>query len=380
MANIIDYVEKYGKYALSHMPFGEVDNLVLSELAALRWEKLMRPGEALTLRALQARVGGEPVSRGMTAEDDARLLPAAAASERFGMAILCEYEHEFDEAASMQFAAVTLLLPDDTAFVAFRGTDGTIVGWKEDFNMAFTAPVPSQHRAEGYLRRIAEKYARPLRVGGHSKGGNLALYAAATTTEAVQRQLLAVYTNDGPGMSEEVFASDGFARIVPKLFSFVPQSSLFGMLLDHTETYAVVYSDSVSVFQHNPYTWQVADGVFVKEKELRKGSQYVEQVLHRWLAGLSDQQRKDLVDSLFRIVESTKSKSFGLAVLQGAIRDPAAVRDALKGIDKETRLSLTAAMMKLVTAAINYTPGTLQSPSKPADTPAEPSSAPTSLS
>ena len=354
MGNILDYLRLRGGYPLARVPFGEVDNLVLSELSALRWERLTQPGEALSLRELQARVGHEPISRGITAIDDARLLLLAAASDRFGEAVLCEYTHESDEAIGKQFAAATFLLPDGTAFVSFRGTDGTVVGWKEDFHMAFSAPVPSQERAVEYLRQAAESHPRPLRTGGHSKGGNLALYAAALAPVAVQERLLAVYCNDSPGLSDEIVVGEGFARIRPKLFSFVPQSSLFGMLLTHPETYAVVYSNSISVFQHNPYTWQVEDAAFVKEKELRRGSQYAEQVLHRWLAGLSEKQRRDFVDTLFQLVEATKTESFGLAVVQNALRNPGAVWEALRGIDPETRVGLLRTLGSLVRAAVQY--------------------------
>lgn len=354
MSNILDYLRWRGDLPLESVPFGEVDNLVLSELAALRWELLAQPGERATLRALQARVGEQAVSRGMTAEDDARLLPLAAASRRFGDAVLCDYAHEFDETIGKQFAAITLLLGDGSAFIAFRGTDGTVVGWKEDFNMCFESPVPSQTRAREYLLRASENHARPLRVGGHSKGGNLSLYAAATVPEAVQERILAVYSNDGPGLSDEVFASEGFARILPKLSSFVPQSSLFGMLLTHPETYAVVYSNSVSVFQHNPYTWQVEGGEFVKEKELRKGSVYVEQVLHRWLASLSPEQRKEFVGALFSMIEATKSQTVGKGLLEGLWRNPGAVWGALQGMDAKTRGTLITALASLVSAAVRY--------------------------
>lgn len=354
MSNILDYMRWRGDLSLESAPFGEVDNLVLSELSNLRWEVLWQPGEAASLRELFARAQGRAFSRGMTEEDDARLLPLVAASQRFGGAVLCDYVHELDEAIGKQFAAITLLLSDQTAFVSFRGTDGTIVGWKEDFNMGFDAPVPSQTRARDYLCQAAERHQRPLRAGGHSKGGNLAVYAAATAPIEVRQRLLAVYSNDGPGLSDEVFRSEGFLDILPRLSSFVPQSSIFGMLLSHPETYAVVYSNAVSVFQHNPYSWQVEGGSFVKEKELRKGSLHMEQVMRRWLTSLDTRQRKDFVDALFSIVEATQAKSFGIGILGGALRNPGAIRDALQGMDAETRVGLISTLTALVSAAVQY--------------------------
>ncbi|MCE5342984.1 MAG: DUF2974 domain-containing protein, partial [Eubacteriales bacterium] len=313
-------------------------------------------GEAETISDLPMCAEGQSIAQGITAVDDEKLFPLVSASRRFGGAIACEYVHEQNEISEKQFAAITFVLPDDSVFISFRGTDSTLLGWKEDFNLAFTSPIPSQLHAQQYLQEIANHYGGLLRIGGHSKGGNLAMYAAATVDEGIQSTILDVFNNDGPGLSDTVACSEGYERIKPRLSSFVPQASVVGMLLIHPETFTVVNSNSVSVFQHNPYTWQVEGAKFVREKELRRGSVYLEKVLKRWLTDIDEQQRKCFVDTLFRVLSSTDAKSFGKDFWYQTLRNPGAMLGAVQDIDKETFNSLCASMAALVTAALDAEP------------------------
>lgn len=356
MANVLDYLKWRGDLSLQVCPFGEIDNLILSQMSYFHWEKFLPQGEANTIETLLASAESQSISHGITAAEDEKLFPLVATSRRFGNVIACEYTHEEDDIMEKQFAAITFLLPDDTVFVSYRGTDGTLVGWKEDFNMAFTSPIPSQQHAQQYLQEIANHYGGLLRVGGHSKGGNLAMYAASTVEEGTQATILNVFNNDGPGLSGAIVASKGYARIQPRLSSFVPQSSVIGMLLMHPETYAVVNSNAVGVLQHNPYSWQVEGARFVKENGLRKGSVYLEKVLRRWLMEIDEQERKRFVDTLFQVLSSTNAKSFGRDFVYQTIRNPSAMLGAVQDIDRETLGSLYASLTALVTAALNADP------------------------
>ena len=151
-----------------------------------------------------------------------------------------------------------MLLPDGSAYVAFRGTDDTIVGWKEDFNMAFTPEIPAQRYAADYLQQAAAALAfRPLLVGGHSKGGNLAVYAAVFCGEAIQKQIRAVYNNDGPGFYASLLELPEHRRIAGKITTLLPESSVVGMLLEHEEAYQVVRSTQIRLMQHDGFSWQV---------------------------------------------------------------------------------------------------------------------------
>ena len=159
-----------------------------------------------------------------------------AASARFSGLLLCGYENKIDDETQTQFSALTLLLPDGTAYVAFRGTDDTIVGWKEDFNLAFLPVVPAQRMAVQYLQAAAAVFSeRPLRVGGHSKGGNLAVYSAVFCSEAVQNQLMQVYNNDGPGFRTSLLPLPEHKRVAGRIVTIIPESSVVGILLEHEE-------------------------------------------------------------------------------------------------------------------------------------------------
>ena len=159
--------------------------------------------------------------------------------------------------AMPQFAAMTFDLPDGSSYIAFRGTDATIVGWKEDFNMAFQYPVPSQAEAADYLNEAARHCRGKLYVGGHSKGGNLAVYAAANCRPDVSARLARVFSHDGPGFLEQALQSEAFRQVLPKIEKTLPQSSMIGMLLEHQENYKIVKSSSISIWQHNPFSWEI---------------------------------------------------------------------------------------------------------------------------
>ena len=354
MGNILDYLKWRSDLTLYQYPLCEVDNLILSQLAHLRWEVGLVPDATNTLHTLWLRMDGKDFAHGITANDDRMLLPLAAQSKRFGEIQVLHYVNDYSEEEDKQFAAVTFLLPDDSMFISFRGTDGTLVGWKEDLNLCLPNPIPAQMQAQSYLTDILKAHPNlPVYVGGHSKGGNLAMYAAATLPEELVYRLKGVYCNDAPGLSDTVFLSNGYKRLVPILHAFVPQSSIIGMLLMHPETYSVVRSNSMSILQHNPYTWQVKFGEFIRENELQNSSVYIERVLKKWLAELDDDHRRQFINTLFSILEATEAKSFGKELWIGALRNPKAMVSAIQDIDADTRQKLAATLSALANSAIS---------------------------
>ena len=261
MANIIDYVQWRGDIPLSQVPFGGIDALILSYLSYMPFAGIlnssMQGGGTLMGDAAQALLNlnaQEHSKLAYSEKEDRQLLAALRESERFAGTQLIGYVDQYDRATQKQFSAVTFLLPDGTAFAAFRGTDDTVVGWKENFNMTFDREVPAQRDAVAYVQALYKARALPLRLGGHSKGGNLAVYAGMCCADTVREAILAVYNFDGPGFNEEVAASPAFSRLGGRVKTFVTQSSLIGILLWHNEPFTIIRSDSVSVFQHNVYT------------------------------------------------------------------------------------------------------------------------------
>lgn len=337
MSNILDYITWRGDLSFAAAPFNEVDGLILAQLSMFRWENGLEDGASARLSELYEPMNYQPVSVGFTMDNDMKLLERVTHSRRFGEITLSGYVHAFDEAAEKQFAAITLHLDDGTAYVSFRGTDNTLVGWKEDCNMAFSTPVPAQQAAKEYLDAAAARDACALRVGGHSKGGNLAMYAAATAAQAARDKLIAVYNNDGPGLSDRMDAPALYARIAGRLRSFVPQGSIVGMLLAHPDEYTVVKSKSVSILQHDPYSWQVEGPVFVRMPGLSRDSARFDAAFRQWLGDVSDDDREVLIDTLFTVLAAANSQTFGREFWQAVVRNPVPVLSAMKDVEPGDR-------------------------------------------
>ena len=399
MATVFDYLKWRGDLSFAQDPLNPVDGLIFCVLSyipfvgqaaetphepiALRdaaadflslddYESRVRAkNDAMMLRAAAetARFGGqaaetpnEPIAlrdaaadflslddyeSRVRAKNDAMMLRAAAETARFGGCKMVLYRDQFAPEEETQFAAMTFLLPDDTAFVAFRGTDRSLVGWKEDFNMAFQEAVPAQLLAQDYVREVAAEYVMPLRLGGHSKGGNLAVFAAARSTPDIQQRILEVYNNDGPGFTDYLMGDPGYLAMVPRIKTYVPQSSVIGMLLEHEEPYTIIKSNQVSVLQHDPYSWEVMGPNFVPMQSITADSQFVNQTIKAWIASMDTQERNRLVDALFGLL-GTGGIDKALDIFH-----PRNIRTYIKtlGNDPETRQILSAEFQNLMEAA-----------------------------
>ena len=246
MANIFDYLEWRGDLKLSASSFNSVDSLILSVLSYVPFDGIVPPElgrDGMTIAEAAEAFADSGVKRpGVRNEQDVKLLSALAASDRFGDMRLTGYVNSVDLEKEKQFSAVTVLMGRGRAYVAFRGTDLSLVGWKEDFNMSFRCPVPSQEAATEYLDRAAARLRGRLYVGGHSKGGNLAVYASVFAKRRTRKRLLGVYNNDGPGFNASVLERKEYVEMQDRLYAFIPQSSIIGMLLEHAERYTIVHS------------------------------------------------------------------------------------------------------------------------------------------
>ena len=309
MANLIDYVQWRGDIPLAQVPFGEIDALILSYLAYMPFAGILNSGmqgEGTALcdaaQALLTLNAQEHSKLAYSEREDRQLLAALRGSERFCSARLIGYVDQYDRASEKQFSAVTFLLEDGTAFIAFRGTDDTVVGWKENFNMTFDREVPAQRDAVAYVQALYKARGIPLRLGGHSKGGNLAVYAGMCCQDGVREAILAVYNFDGPGFNEEIAASPAFSRLGEHVRTFVTQSSLIGILLWHNEPFTIIKSDSVSFFQHNVYTWQLMGGRFIELEQRSGSSLFADATLKRWLAEMPPQQREAFINGVFSVI------------------------------------------------------------------------------
>lgn len=201
--------------------------------------------------------------------------------------------------------------------------------------MAFESPVPAQSAAVKYLNEAAALTDGPLILGGHSKGGNLAVYAAAHADPALQSRIRLIYSFDGPGLDDATMASDGYANIARRIRSFVPQQSVVGLLLAYHPEYTVVKSDGVGLLQHDSFTWQVLGTGFIAVTELDVSSQLVDQTVHAWLSRVSPEQRRTFVNTVFDILEATGANTVKELLKDVPGRVPAILK-ALQKVDFET--------------------------------------------
>lgn len=266
------------------------------------------------------------------------LLFAVCASPRFRDARLTEFRFKTARSAEEQFAAMTFILPDGSSYVAFRGTDSTIVGWKEDFNMTFLNPVPAQEEARAYLEYVASVTAGPLYVGGHSKGGNLAVYAVATCNKSCRERVVRVFSHDGPGFHREFCASDAYRNILPIMVKTVPKSSMIGAVLSEGPDChpIIVESGGFSLFQHNPFLWEVdvESATFVEADGFTASSRYFDSTLDAWMDKYSLAERARFVDALFDVIRVTGAKRFS-DIMADRKTNVLLMLEAVEGLDPD---------------------------------------------
>lgn len=316
MPNIFDYLDWRGDLPLSADPFNDVDNLILAELAYTAFDGIV-PDSGVRVPLQEARTAFFNVNSRTEIErsDDilaktALLMDGMVTGSRYMDTELYSYVNIVDTESDLQMSAITYLLSDGSAYIAFRGTDNTVVGWKEDFNMSYMPETGGQREAIRYLDRVGSELDRPLRVGGHSKGGNFAVYAAAFCRPEIQDKITAVYTNDGPGFRNEVMEAEGYGRIIGKVRSIVPESSVIGLLLKSSTEPLIVDSSAKLLVQHDGMTWQVIRNGFIPAKQSDIG-RFIRDTQTDWLSKLDDDTRKSFVNQLFSILTSTGADTFG---------------------------------------------------------------------
>jgi hypothetical protein len=305
--NIMDYLEWYGDFDFSVMPFNEVDNLILAELSYASLDGIVpEPQLGRKLRPISVKEAALKLDESGRLEKSCKLernagllLLEMAKGRRFADAVLAGYVDKHDFKNQEQFSALHVYLSDGTLFVSYSGTDDTILGWKEDLNMAYQMPVPSQEEAVEYLEKTVPHDGRLIRIGGHSKGGNLAIYAAAMCYDRLKRRIIAIYNNDGPGFLESMLEKKAYLEIKDKVRTIVPETSIIGMLLEHGDSYEVVKSTGKGIMQHDGLNWQVYRNGFVKLDERSRESLVIDNTISAWVMGLSDDERVAFVDAVY---------------------------------------------------------------------------------
>lgn len=346
MANLLDYLDWRGDLTLAQAPFNEVDNLILAEVSFVDFSGIVPPpgmGESVPLRtaaeAFFARFPeGEKIDMGVLVPDAIPdMLRKMADSRRFGEMGLNCFVDWLDVERGEQFAALTVETGDGRLYLSFRGTDDTLAGWKEDFDLAWMPEVPAQKKAEQYVTEVARQYPRRhLLLGGHSKGGNLAVYAGVFCPAAVQRRIDTVWSNDGPGFRDDLLDLPQHRRIEDRIVAIVPKSSVVGMLLEHEGDYTVVDSDQLGFMQHDGFSWQVMGDHFITLRQMTRQAHLSDLEMRKWVRAMTPEQRGKFVDALFAVL--TASGAVTLTDLKAdSFKAVGAMVRAMKDLDKETR-------------------------------------------
>ena len=350
MSDLFDYLKWRGDLSFRQVPVGSVDALIFSALSYLTFGGSVaeRPDIPVSLRdASEEFLRNTDAEKRCRVKADLSLLMAAAESKRFGNTLLLRFQDVLIPEEDTQFAAITFLLDNNSAFIAFRGTDYTLVGWKEDFNMTFHESVPAQRLAAAYVQQVATRYPMPLYLGGHSKGGNLAVFASVKQEPAIRNRIQAVYNHDGPGFTDFVMKDPAYLEIVPRVKTIIPQSSVIGMLLEHEEPYTVIKSKQIGLLQHDFYSWLLDGPEFVPMEEVSENSKFLDMTIKAWLSGMTNEERNEIVDTVFDLLSiGNVSSVFDLI-------HPKNVRTYLKTLttNGELRRILSEEFMSLIEAA-----------------------------
>lgn len=349
MANLLDYLDWRGDLTLAQAPFCEVDNLILSELSFVDFGDIVPPpgekGGVALYQAAEAffrRHGqAERIDMGVLVPAEIPLmLEKMAACPRFRDMTLHGFADRLDNDRAAQFAALTVNTGDGRLYLAFRGTDDTLAGWKEDFHMACMPQVPAQAMAVEYIGQIARQFPRrKLRLGGHSKGGNLAVYAAVFCTAAVQRRIQQVWSNDGPGFHRDLAELPAHRRVAERIVSIVPSSSVVGMLLEHEEDYVVVESSQHGLMQHDGFSWEVLGDRFVRLGSVDRQSRLHDKALRSWVRQMPVEQRERFVEGLFAVLTASGAQTL-TDLKEERFKAAGAMVRAMKDMEKDTRDAL----------------------------------------
>ena len=353
MASIVNYVLS-ATDTFEERPLGRVDSLVLSWLAYYRFPEGLDTKSLAGVRMAdltEGDLGSKLAANVHDASNSSTLLQALSLSPRFRDVRVCLHLEDSDADEGYQFSATTFVLPGGVAYVAFRGTDNTTVGWKENFRLACPEPVGAQRLAAAYLWQVAEQVGGPLVVGGHSKGGNLAAYACAMADDEVRGRILQCYSHDGPGLHPALREAPGWHDDVP-VEKTVPRESLVGMVFERSqERLVVVRSSAEGVMQHSPFSWEVRGNDFVLEQGLSYDAWRLSQRLNDWLEEMGPEACTSFVRQLSWLGDATGEASFsGLLGRWSSNRQ--AMRAALAAAPEEERRSFERTMDDLATTLL----------------------------
>lgn len=348
MANILDYIKWRGDITLENAKFNEIDNLILSRLSYLPFETI-KMDEKETIYTI-AQKFKEIDSENFNLKNDRSLILELGKSNRFKNLIITDCKYIRNEREEKQFIAVTIHLGNGEMYLSYGGTDNTLVGWKEDFNLSFMMHIPSQLEGIKYIKKVSKKYIEKMHLGGHSKGGNIAVYSSIFCPKAIQNRIMDVTNHDGPGFDKQVIEKEEYKRILNKVYTYIPQSSVIGRLLEHEEKYTIVKSIQKGIMQHDIYSWEVLGTKFIKESEVTNGSKMINETVRNWLKNTTPEQRENFINVMYEVVTTTKAKTFKEFTSSWA-KNIGIILKTYKNIDEKDKKIIGQMILNFITAA-----------------------------
>jgi hypothetical protein len=356
MANIFDYLAWRGDLSFNQSPFNPVDAMIFCQLSYLPFDNIVPVPDKrkkITLsaaaRLFRKKHEKNTLDGFLIFKDDPDFLELLGRSSRFMDCILHSYVNHIDEELEKQFSAVCI----DTGaftFIAYRGTDVSLVGWKEDLNMSFSDAVPSQLEAVSYLEESARRISGPLLIGGHSKGGNLAVYAASSCKKNTCNRVKNIYSFDAPGFHRRLIAGDGFQRILNRINLFIPQFSIIGLLFEHGKDPVIVKSSQMGINQHDLYTWELIHNDLVRFNTQTRYSRFMDKTLKEWIGSLDYNHRREFTEALFLVLNATQAKSF-VDISSDWLKASSRMIQTLGNIDNSTKKIIRKTIALLFEAA-----------------------------
>lgn len=361
MYNAIDYLRWRGGISLEAYPFNEVDYYVLCKLCCLDLSGIvpqLDTGEGVTVKfavdSFFERHCGQRINLGvLMAKEVITACKLMANSPRYRDMKVYAFASNIDETREEQFCALTVIPGDGTIYITFQGTDDTIVAWKENFNMSYCDEVPAQHDAACYLTRIASCCTEPIRVGGHSKGGNLSVYASMNCPKQIQDRIIEIYNFDGPGFGKAVINEPDYQSIRDRITTLLPQTPVVGVLMEHEESFEVTRSEAFGPFQHNGFRWEVEGSRFVRLKSVSGGGRFLDERLGEWVDSVDIEQRQLFVNALFDVLQSTGARTL-TEISAAKLRNAMTIIRTTRGLDPEIRAILTHTIWLLMKLLVTY--------------------------
>ncbi len=349
MANINDYLQWRGDLPINNKyKFNEIDSMILARFSYLRFDKI-KLAKRETIESISKKMA-KLTDNEFRYKGDKELITYLGQSERFKNMVVTDYEKTDKREFIKQFGAITIHISDKELYISFLGTDSSIIGWQEDFNMTFLSNVPCQIAGMDYLNKISKKYSeKKLRLGGHSKGGNVAIYSAIRASEEIQNRIIKVYNYDGPGLKKEILKKYLTEKIKRKMETYIPQDSIIGRLLIHKEKCRVVFSVERGIYQHDIFSWQVLKDDLIDIEQNTQKSEEIHRLVIDWLESTTNEQRKIFICTVFELFYSTEAQSFGEISRSLATSLPRILKKygELEKTDKEVMIQMVKLFAKI---------------------------------